>query len=281
MSWRMNIMWKIIAIIALSLGSLLLLTQCSDENVTGTGTEEKALEGITLTSETGTVMGGDTDDWCYIAGTPKPGDVIPNHYSMYPAYPNPCYDDISFQYDLPLMVDVKIAILNAAGDTVRTIVNTGQTAGSYTLNWDLHDNSGTTVAPGLYRCHLEAGDFTCSGDIEVTDDIGRMVLVSQISNNQLTVTYDASDKIGGVLLLYDANHIAGPIAVGDGASDMVIDTGTVDGTYRIFVVPDIINYVLEGEHTLFTAPVSADMSLDSVDVSDIHARILPGYILNK
>jgi hypothetical protein len=275
-------MWKILASTTLLICSLLFLVQCSDdETVMGTDTGSKAFEGITITSEAGTVMGGDSDDWCYIAGTPKASDLIPNHYSMYPAFPNPCYDNISFQYDLPLMVDVYITIVNVSGDTVRTLAYYGQAPGTYTLDWDLRDNGGTAVTPGIYHCLLEAGDFSCSGDIEVTNNIGRMVLVSEISNNQLTVTYDASTPIGGVLLLYDANYIAGPIAMGDGASNMVVDTGTVNGTFRIFVVPDIVNYVLDGEHTLLTVPVSADMSLDSVDVSDIYAHVLPGFILNK
>lgn len=80
-------------------------------------------------------------------------------FSLLPNYPNPFNPTTTIQYALPKAEQVRLAVYNAAGQWVRTLVADYQTAGHYAVEWDATDADGQPVASGLYFYRLQAGAF--------------------------------------------------------------------------------------------------------------------------
>ena len=85
--------------------------------------------------------------------------MIPTKYFLYPNYPNPFNPVTRFTYDLPMQSQVKISIFNTLGHEIKTLVNSKQNNGSYSIQWDGSDNHGNRVSSGVYLYHLNANSF--------------------------------------------------------------------------------------------------------------------------
>ena len=90
---------------------------------------------------------------------------IPLNYSLSQNYPNPFNPTTSIQYSVssgqsPPHVTLKI--YNILGQEMRTLVNTSQEPGYYTVTWDGKDALGNEVSSGVYFYRLRAGDFTAT-----------------------------------------------------------------------------------------------------------------------
>ena len=75
------------------------------------------------------------------------------HFSI---YPNPCFNEATISYRLPVATSVKISITDLVGKKIAEIVNETQTSGVYqkSINTaDLHLNSG------IYFLHLQTNNF--------------------------------------------------------------------------------------------------------------------------
>lgn len=80
---------------------------------------------------------------------------------LQPAYPNPsrASDPVTLPLDVPVTgaADGKLVILDSAGERVRTIELRGLTPGVTPITWDGRNDSGRSVAPGVYRAWLTVG----------------------------------------------------------------------------------------------------------------------------
>jgi hypothetical protein len=104
------------------------------------------------TSNMGNVVAGCTD--CEISDY-LPGD---NANNVVPAYPNPFSDSATIAYELERQSHVRITIYDVRGRIVRKLVNQTMAAGSRQAGWDGRDDSGETVASGVYHYEFEAGN---------------------------------------------------------------------------------------------------------------------------
>lgn len=66
------------------------------------------------------------------------------------AAPNPASRGATFRWSLPAGARVALAVYDAAGRLVRTLVDGNEAAGTGSRAWDLRDDSGARVAAGLY-----------------------------------------------------------------------------------------------------------------------------------
>ena len=75
-----------------------------------------------------------------------------------PPAPNPARDRAALGFALPRAGEVRLEILDVQGRRVRRLVAAPMAAGRYVQGWDLRDEAGRHVAPGLYLASLSAAD---------------------------------------------------------------------------------------------------------------------------
>jgi hypothetical protein len=80
--------------------------------------------------------------------------ALPQETALIGNYPNPFNPVTSIAYRLAENGPVKLTICNMAGQTVATLVDETQQAGSYRIQWN-----GVTQPSGLYLCRLQAGSY--------------------------------------------------------------------------------------------------------------------------
>jgi hypothetical protein len=78
--------------------------------------------------------------------------VTPDDYVLEQNYPNPFNPTTTIVYALPTSSPVTLRIYNLLGQEVRTLVNTFQTTGRYTVSFD-----ASSLPTGVYFYHLQAG----------------------------------------------------------------------------------------------------------------------------
>lgn len=143
--------------------------------------------GITATSSTGEIIGPvDRDDWGCIGSRgghhlsafsdeegAGPPNLPPTAVCLREAFPNPAQGETNIRITLPASSSLKLAIYSQDGTRrvrirlVKTLIDGMFSAGTHQVRWDLTDDSGAPVAPGIYRAILVAGDRALCGDIQV------------------------------------------------------------------------------------------------------------------
>jgi len=86
-------------------------------------------------------------------------ETLPITYYLYNAYPNPFNPVTSFRYDLPKDGLVKITVYDMMGREVKTLVNSSQTAGYKSIQWNATNDRNEPVSAGLYLYTIQAGEF--------------------------------------------------------------------------------------------------------------------------
>ena len=87
----------------------------------------------------------------------------PTAFATFPNYPNPFNPETWIPYQLPKASEVTLRIYDATGQLVRTLALGHQEADFYTsrdraAHWDGRNQSGESVASGVYFYHLQAGN---------------------------------------------------------------------------------------------------------------------------
>ena len=85
--------------------------------------------------------------------------IFPNEVIIHNAYPNPFNPVTYLRYDLPQNEMIKITIYDMMGRIVKTLVNSSQTAGYKTIQWNATDNKNEPISAGLYLYTIQAGEF--------------------------------------------------------------------------------------------------------------------------
>jgi hypothetical protein len=85
--------------------------------------------------------------------------ALPKAFILHQNYPNPFNPTTTIRYALPADSRVFLKVYNAAGQEVRTLVNTTQSAGEKKIRWDGTNNRGEKVGSGIYLYKLETADF--------------------------------------------------------------------------------------------------------------------------
>jgi len=74
-----------------------------------------------------------------------------------PPAPNPASGATRFTVTLPAAGELRLEVFDAGGRRVRTLAAGPLGAGTHAFTWDLHDDAGRRVPPGLYLARGEAG----------------------------------------------------------------------------------------------------------------------------
>ena len=82
----------------------------------------------------------------------------PQTFALAQNYPNPFNSQTIIRFSLPTDTQVNLSIYNLAGQKVATLVEGNRQAGTYAVDWDGTDESGSELASGVYLYRLKAGD---------------------------------------------------------------------------------------------------------------------------
>ena len=90
------------------------------------------------------------------------GPNLPQQYSLGQNVPNPFNPSTSIEFAIPRSGDVKIEVFNILGQKVRTLVDEYLKVGYKRVDWDGTDQSGNSVASGVYLYRMSSKDFSDS-----------------------------------------------------------------------------------------------------------------------
>ena len=88
------------------------------------------------------------------------GVVLPLEFALGQNYPNPFNPTTKIQYALAKDEFVSVNIYDLMGRNIKSLINIGQTAGYYEINWNATNNNGEVVPAGMYFYMIRAGEFT-------------------------------------------------------------------------------------------------------------------------
>ena len=87
---------------------------------------------------------------------------LPTEFALHQNYPNPFNPTTTLRYDLPVDAMVNITIYDIMGRSIKSLVNSNQTAGYRSIRWDGRNNLGEGVSAGIYFYMLQTNSFTQS-----------------------------------------------------------------------------------------------------------------------
>jgi carboxypeptidase T len=88
------------------------------------------------------------------------GDAPVTALEFAPIAPNPVRASARFAFALPRAGAVRLEVLDLQGRRVRTLANGAYAARRWSLAWDLRDDAGDAVAPGVYFARLRSAGGT-------------------------------------------------------------------------------------------------------------------------
>jgi len=98
----------------------------------------------------------DANGFALLTGTDAPAVPI----ELQQNYPNPFNPTTTMTYSVPERCNVALKIYDVSGKCVARLVDKEQEKGSYTVAWNGKDETGSSVASGIYLYRLSAGNQT-------------------------------------------------------------------------------------------------------------------------
>jgi hypothetical protein len=86
-------------------------------------------------------------------------DLIPGQYALHQNHPNPFNPITQIKYDLPEDALVNITIYDIMGRSIKSLVNSNQSAGYRSIQWNATNNLGEPVSAGMYIYMIQAGEY--------------------------------------------------------------------------------------------------------------------------
>ena len=85
--------------------------------------------------------------------------IIPLSFRLLQNYPNPFNPITTVRYELPEDSFVDVTVYDMLGNVVNNLINTNQSSGYKSIQWDATNNQGEPVSAGVYLYKIQAGDF--------------------------------------------------------------------------------------------------------------------------
>jgi len=122
---------------------------------------DREIRVLTLTGRTTSGMPIRGQDCVIILkkGHSKLSAETPSEFSLSENYPNPFNPETEISFSLPERTQVSLVIYNMLGEKVKTLVNQTMNAGTYSAHWNGKDESGNSLASGIYFYRLETESF--------------------------------------------------------------------------------------------------------------------------
>ena len=85
---------------------------------------------------------------------------IPTKFLLGQNYPNPFNPSTTISYTIAQNTHIKLEIVNLAGKTVRTLLNTRVPSGNHSIVWNGRTNDGKMATSGIYIYNINVGEIT-------------------------------------------------------------------------------------------------------------------------
>jgi hypothetical protein len=92
--------------------------------------------------------------------TPVYTTEVPDKYVLSQNYPNPFNPSTKINFSIPKQSVVIVTIYDITGREVKTLMNQKLASGNYSIDWHSVDNSGGSVASGVYFYRIKADNFS-------------------------------------------------------------------------------------------------------------------------
>lgn len=87
-------------------------------------------------------------------------EILPEEIRLFQNYPNPFNPETTIHYVLTEPGYVIMSVYNSLGNKVRTLFRGYQASGEFKVNWTGENDSGNTVASGIYFYRLSVSDLS-------------------------------------------------------------------------------------------------------------------------
>jgi len=87
---------------------------------------------------------------------------LPNKILLEPNYPNPFNPSTNIQFTIPFDGVVRADVYNVLGQKVKTLLNTWQTSGSHTIQWNGTNDQNQQVTSGMYFLKISTKDHVAT-----------------------------------------------------------------------------------------------------------------------
>jgi len=123
--------------------------------------------GETKTYSVATILGGDIaqkytavkNAFSTLVGIPRiQGNTAPQTIQLEANYPNPFNPTTTIRYTLSTSGYTSLTVSNMLGQPVKTLLQSKQPAGSYSVDWDGTNSDGAEVSSGVYFYSLQSGE---------------------------------------------------------------------------------------------------------------------------
>jgi hypothetical protein len=84
-------------------------------------------------------------------------NIIPAKFEVFQNYPNPFNPSTTIKYGLPAAANVTIKVYDMLGQEVKTLVNEYKNAGTFNVQWNGDNKSGSKVSSGTYIFRVVSG----------------------------------------------------------------------------------------------------------------------------
>ena len=98
-------------------------------------------------------------EWSTLSVEEDSEGFTPSEFSLSQNYPNPFNPTTTLKYDLPEDSFVDIMVYDMLGNMVSNLINTNQSSGYKSIQWNATNNQGEPVSAGVYLYKIQAGDF--------------------------------------------------------------------------------------------------------------------------
>lgn len=85
--------------------------------------------------------------------------AIPKSFGLHQNMPNPFNNSTRIQFDIPEQTEITLRIFNSRGQLIQTLLDGTIEAGYHHIVWDGKNNSGTSVASGMYFIQIAAPKY--------------------------------------------------------------------------------------------------------------------------
>lgn len=98
--------------------------------------------------------------WIPLPNVEEPGSGVPLEFGLLLPFPQPFSAGVRLVYSLAKAGNVSLAVFDASGRRVKTLIDGEQKAGEWSVTWNGTDDSRRMLPRGTYFCQLRAGEFT-------------------------------------------------------------------------------------------------------------------------